>query len=421
MLRKCPSSPGNDLQSARGAKGSACGAKRARLLGLVFALLIGALLSVLMGCDGFFPKPGPPPPKTAGNYLYIANGADGTIAGFTISSTGTLSAISGTPLNNGFPITTLAVSPDNAYLYAGCSNGIYEYAIGSGGALTIQNNRAPVAQDMIPTAIAIDAAGKFLLAAGIGGQSQAQSIGIYQIDPSTGLLTALQNSPLLLYLPSNSKPVFPSSLLITPNNANVYVSLGALGVQVLTFSNGILSTGSSPTLLPPNPTSSSPQDTGLASDPNSKFLFVAELNTGLRVLSIGTGGSLKEVSGSPYKVATPAGVGLDPTGSYVYVTSKGANTISGFTLNAASGQLAPIAGSPFASGGQNPVAMVNDSSKKYLAVINSGTNGIGGNNDLQLFGFSSSTPGVLVPGSAAATSSDPANPISIAATYPAAP
>ncbi len=59
----------------------------------------------------------------------------------------------------------------------------------------------------------------------------------------------------------------------------------------------------------PLSTSTSPSDYGLASDPNSTFLFVAEINTGLRVLSIGTGGALNEVSGSPYAVGTgPTGV-----------------------------------------------------------------------------------------------------------------
>ena len=161
-------------------------------------------------------------------------------------------------------------------------------------------------------------------------------------------------------------------MLITPNNSYVYVSLQTLGVQVLTLgTGGALSTGSAATFLPPLSTSSSPADYGLASDPNSKFLFVAEINTGLRVLSIGTNGTLNEISGSPYATGTgPTGVTLDPTGSYVYVANKGSNNISAFTLTAASGKLAAIAGSPFSSGGQQPIAMVNDNQKKYLAVIN---------------------------------------------------
>ena len=168
------------------------------------------------------------------------------------------------------------------------------------------------------------------------------------------MLTAVTGSPLPLYTGNGSTPavVTPTGLLITPNNSYVYVSLGALGVQILTLgTGGALSTGTTPTLLPPISTSTSPSDTGLASDPLSAFLFVAEINTGLRVLSIGTGGSLKEVSGSPYAVGTgPTGVILDTTGSYVYVANKGSNNISAFTLTAASGKLTRDCRIPFRFG-----------------------------------------------------------------------
>jgi 6-phosphogluconolactonase (cycloisomerase 2 family) len=208
-------------------------------------------------------------------------------------------------------------------------------------------------------------------------------------------------------------------MLITPNNSYVFVSLASLGVQILTLgSGGVLSAGSAPSILLPFSTSSSPSDYGLASDLNSSFLFVGEFNTGLRVLSIGTSGSLKEVSGSPHSVGTgPAGVILDSTGSYVYVANKGSNSISAFTFIAASGQLTPISGSPFSSGGQLPIAFVNDNSKKYLAVINSGSNGSGGNSDLQLFKFDSTTSGKLDPVAAATTGTEPTNPQTLAATH----
>jgi 6-phosphogluconolactonase len=145
---------------------------------------------------------------------------------------------------------------------------------------------------------------------------------------------------------------------------------------------------------------------------------VAEINTGLRVFSIGTNGALNEVSGSPYAVGTgPAGVALDTTGSYVYVANKGSNNISAFTLTAASGKLIAIAGSPFSSGGLLPIALINDNSKQYLAVINAGSNGSGGNSDLQLFKFDTTTDGKLDPVSTATTGTDPTNPQSIAATH----
>jgi DNA-binding beta-propeller fold protein YncE len=275
---------------------------------------------------------------------------------------------------------------------------------------------------MVATQMQVDSTGNYLLASGYGTAIGAQAIGIYTINTSTGLLTALGGSPLALYTGNGSTPtvVTPTGLVITPSNSYVYVSLGPLGVQILTLgANGALSTGGSPPpLLLPVSTSTSPSDQGLASDPLSAFLFVAETNTGLRVLSIGTGGSLKEVSGSPYAVGTgPTGVILDTTGSYVYVANKGSNNISAFTLTAASGTLTAIAGSPFASGGQLPIALVNDNSKKFVAVINSGNNGSGGNSDMQVFKFDTTTNGKLDPVSTATTGTDPTNPQSIAATH----
>ena len=53
-------------------------------------------------------------------------------------------------------------------------------------------------------------------------------------------------------------------------------------------------------------------------------------------------------------------------------------------------------------------------------MINSGDNGSGGNNDLQLFSYSTATPGALTAVSNATTGTDPANPQSIAATAPSA-
>jgi DNA-binding beta-propeller fold protein YncE len=313
------------------------------------------------------------------------------------------------------------VTPANTFLYAGTTNGIYVYGINSNGSITVQNDGSPSAQDVVATAMQVDSTGNYLLAVGISTAQQVQAIGIYTIDTATGLLTAVTGSPLTLYTGNATNPtvVAPTGLLITPNNAYVYASLGTLGVQVLTLgSGGALSAGNPVTLLAPFKTSTSPSDQRTASDPNSLFLFVAEINTGLRVFSIGSGGSLSEVSGSPYAVGTgPTGVGLDSTGSYVYVTNKGSNNISAFVLTAASGKLTAVAGSPFSSGGQLPIGIVNDNSKKYVAVINSGSNGSGGNSDLQMFSFDATTDGKLNPVATATTGTDPTNPSSIAATH----
>ena len=385
---------------------------------------IQALCSLLLlgvtGCDFFVPQ-NSSGGTTTGDYIYVGNTNDTYIAAFGVSTAGALSVASNSPYNNGVAATSLAVTPANTFLYAGTTNGIYAYSIASNGSISVLNSGTAVTQDLVPTSMQVDSTGGYLLAAGISTSTQTQAIGIYTIDASTGIVTAVTGSPLTLYTGNGTTPtvVTPTNMLITPNNSYVYVSLGTLGVQVLTLgTGGALSTGTAATFLPPKSTSTSPADYGLASDPNSAFLFVAEINTGLRVLSIGTNGTLNELSGSPYAVGTgPTGVILDTSGSYVYVANKGSNNISAFTLTAASGKLTAVSGSPFASGGQLPIAMINDNQKKYLAVINSGSNGSGGNSDLQLFSFDATTDGKLDPVSTATTGTDPTNPGSIATTH----
>ena len=387
-----------------------------RIQALCCLLLLG-----LTGCDFFVPQTSSGGTTNTGDYLYVGNGNNTNIAGFGVSSAGALSVLAGSPYNNGVAAPSLTVNPANTFLYAGTTNGIYVYAINSNGSLTVQNSGNAAAQDVVPTAMQVDSTGGFLLAAGIGTSIGAQAIGIYSIDPTTGLLTAVTGSPLPLYTGTATTPtvVTPTAMLITPNNSYVYVSLGPLGVQVLTLgSGGALSTGTAPTFLPPLSTSTTPADYGAASNPTSTFLFVAEINTGLREFSIGTAGALNAVSGSPYAVGTgPTGVLLDPTGSYVYVANKGSNNISAFTLTSASGKLTAVAGSPFSSGGLLPISMVNDNTKQYVAVINSGSNGATGNNDLQLFKFDATTDGKLDPVSNATTGTDPTAPQSLAASH----
>jgi 6-phosphogluconolactonase len=388
----------------------------------VLQLLCGLLLFVAAGCDFFVPQTNSGGGGgNTGDYMYVGNGNNRFMAGFAISSSGALSVLNGSPYNNGVAVISAAVAPGNRFLYAGTTSGIFIYAINSDGSIAVQNGGNIAAQDVVPTAMQVDSTGGYLLAAGVSTSFTTQAIGIYQINSTTGLLTAVTGSPLPLYTGRASTPTVltPTAMLITPDNAYVYVSLASLGVQILTLgSGGALSTGSTASLLLPYSTSSSPADYGLASDPGSKFLFVGEFNTGLRALSIGTNGSLSEVSGSPYSAGTgPAGVIVDSTGSYVYVANKGSNNITGFGLTATSGQLTPISGSPFSSGGQLPIAFVSDNTKQFLAVINSGANGSSGNSDLRLFKFDTTTGGKLVPVSNATTGTEPTNPQSVVATH----
>ena len=85
--------------------------------------------------------------------------------------------------------------------------------------------------------------------------------------------------------------------------------------------------------------------------------------------SIGTGGVLAPLSGSPFAAGVkPSAIASDATSTRVYVTDSASAHVFGFT--ATSGGLTPIAGSPFPAGNQ-PSAIVVDKAYPFAYVTNS--------------------------------------------------
>ena len=55
--------------------------------------------------------------------------------------------------------------------------------------------------------------------------------------------------------------------------------------------------------------------------------------------------------GSPFSAGTnPAAVTVGPTGKFAYVANFGANTVSAYSINPATGALTAVPGSPFSTG-----------------------------------------------------------------------
>jgi 6-phosphogluconolactonase (cycloisomerase 2 family) len=359
----------------------------------VLPLVVVSLL--LGGCGKFFPKESsnPTPPGGNGNYVYVANGETGTIAGFSVG-TSSIAAVSGSPNSLGVAPSAMAATPSGSFLYVSSIAGaIYGYSIGSNGALTLLNSGSPVVSQISPVAMKVDATGNWLIAVDLTPIAY-----IFSINSSTGLLTSAGQI--------NLDAGTPNTIVFSPNNNFVYISLEGGGVDTFTFnaSTGVL-TGPTGNL---SPKQSSNAAQGLAIDPGNKYLFVAETGTGIvRVLSIATTGKVTEVTGSPYTVGVgPSAVLVDSTGSYVYVANKTSNTISAFLLSATGG-LTEIAGSPFTTG-TTPVGLAEDITDKYLEVANSG-----GSPDLQLFTILTTTPGALQSFATATTGTDPTGALAI--------
>jgi 6-phosphogluconolactonase (cycloisomerase 2 family) len=94
----------------------------------------------------------------------------------------------------------------------------------------------------------------------------------------------------------------------------------------------------------------------------------------------------------------PQAIAIDPTARFAYVTNS-SNIVSGFTIDAVTGVLAPILGSPFATG-LSPGAVATEPSGQFLYVANGdcGTNKLSGYTINATTGALTSMPPVPVSG-----------------------
>ena len=98
----------------------------------------------------------------------------------------------------------------------------------------------------------------------------------------------------------------------------------------------------------------------IAIDPSGKFAYVTDIGhpghgrrkspSTLSAYSINAStGALTQVSGSPFAFGPgPSGIAIDPLGECVYVTAS--SGVYAYAIDATTGALSPVSGSPFAAG-----------------------------------------------------------------------
>lgn len=372
-----------------------------RATGTWTKLIAIAALPFMAGCAGFFPPipGGGGGGGSTGNYVYVANAGSRSVSGFSIGAN-KLTRVPNSPLPLTYSPVAMAITPSNSFLYVAGGANIHLYSINKDGSLTAPASGSTVA---IANVVSLDVSpdGKWLF--GLDGTQQL--LDIFAINTSTGGLTA--SSPA-----SYSAPVsqwVPSMVRISPNGALIFAALGAAGDQVFTFdtATGLATVG--PRL---NLTTIS-GDNGLAIDSNTARLYIARtgVGAGVAVYTIGTGGQLTPVAGSPFASGTRTlSVVLSKDGANVYAANLGDSTISGYAIGAG-GALTPLAGSPYTSGQQVTALGVDSSGKYLLAAAN------GGSPDLTMYGYDATTPGKLDSVTSASTDTAPANAVAVALTH----
>src|SRR5260370_1297283 len=138
------------------------------------------------------------------------------------------------------------------------------------------------------------------------------------------------------------------------------------------------------------------QTEGIVVDPSNKFLYVSDfLNGSVDAFTINaSSGALAQVTGSPFSSGPAPGTGgitVDPGSKFLYATLMNSAAVAGFTINSSTVALTPIAGSPFAAG-NTPIQAIVDPSGKFLYVTNL-NNSMGGISAYTI----DSTTGALTP------------------------
>jgi hypothetical protein len=396
-----------------------------------FILLAATLLA---GCAGFWNLPATTTTTTttattlSSGVFYVLNQTTKQIAAYYISS-GTLEQISGSPYPlPGIPYS-IAVAPGGGFLYVGVPGAIYLYTIGSGGALTAStanNGQAIYSYSGLEVPAAMQISGSWLINAYLnaGGQAQLDAI---PISVSTGLSAVSVNNPVVSRAFTIANAAV-EQMALSPDGTNLFVALGAGGTIVVPFTTGNSNPlGSQATVIPV--VNSSGSALSVAVDPTNRLFYIGETlassgtSGGLRVFSyssLGTGtprSSPTQITGSPI-----ASGGLSPhailpiaSGEYVYVAngqgSTGSGNITWFPISVSGTTYTIAAGSEIASG-IVPAGLAEDSDDNFVLAVSNGGSTASGDPDLEAFTMSS---GALTANIASATGTDPVGAVGVAA------
>jgi 6-phosphogluconolactonase (cycloisomerase 2 family) len=267
--------------------------------------------------------------------VYVTDYGSDDISGYTVNQkTGSLTPVAGSPFGAGTGPTGAAVVKNgrSTYIYATNegSNNVSAYAVNAkSGALT-QVKGSPFVAGTGPVAAAVEAddpaSQPFLYVVNNG----SDNVSAYTINTKTGALTAVSGSPF-------KAASQPDGVAIVPDGGTGYLYVANYGSD----------------------------------------------NVSAYTINLKTG-TLTEVYGSPFGAGTwPFGLAsivINSGASYLYATNEGSDNVSAYAVNASSGALTQVTGSPFGAGTEpiDATICVGHSYSYYLYATNSGSNNVSG-------------------------------------------
>jgi 6-phosphogluconolactonase (cycloisomerase 2 family) len=333
-------------------------------------------------------------------FAYVADAFSNAISEYRIdAATGALT------LQSVFPTVeplSIVVTPSERFAFA--TNYVSNGSISGFSIDPTTGSLSPVAGSPFPAGdhpyrLTVAPSGRFVYAANVG----SNNVSAFSINASTGMLTPVPGSPFAV-------GIGPYKVAVSPNEQFAYVANSeSTSASVSAFSinpntGALTPVPGSPFAMPGN--GASPQ--AVAVSPSGKFLYVGiVISDTVGVYSIDAStGALTAVAGSPFKSPPgPWDFAFSPSGQYVYVANAGTpaarldGSISVYSADTTTGALVPVAGSPFASGPATHSVALNGGFAYATSYYT---------NKVAAFGVNATT-GVLTPiaGSPFATGSNP--------------
>jgi 6-phosphogluconolactonase (cycloisomerase 2 family) len=226
-------------------------------------------------------------------------------------------------------------------------SGPYAASIGSNGVLKLQTGGS--ANNINPMTMAIDPSGSFVFqtAQGYNGGTQG-GVFVYAIDRTNGSLGTAVQSQLV------GQTVFAD---VVDNQGKFLFVFSSQGVNAFSIQSGtgaLTAVSGSPfATAPPSSLGYSQPATLMAVDQTNKFLYVST-SAGIAAFNIDqTTGQLTPVAGSPFgsSVSGPWAIVITPSNAFLYaLQAKSSANMYGFSIDQSSGALTPLPGSPFGAG-----------------------------------------------------------------------
>lgn len=280
-----------------------------------------------------------------GTFLYAAFRSTNQIFGWTISNSGGLTSITGSPysalfltsINSGAVAQqNMITNPAGTFLFFSdpVQNTIYVYSIGSGGALTAVTG-SPFPAGISPLNLATDGLGKYLYATdGFFGNHTASQVAAFAIS-STGSLTTVPGSPF--GFPMWQVAGEPTGQFLIGTTGNSVPSSGVDDNHLYVFSIN-QTTGALAQVGTPVPTVYSPFTIAVQPNKGGSLVYSFGINdtdtayNPIEGYQIGSTGTLIAVSGSPFgTVATGYWGQFDQSGGLLFdyssVVDPSTNTV----------------------------------------------------------------------------------------------